>query len=262
MNSWTARLTHAPQRAPLVGSCLDLALKSFVILALAAAACWCWRRSAASAKHLGWLLAVVALLSLPCLSWILPAWRSPLWTVHAQSESLNELTVTLELAPSKTAFNSPAVAPLSSPPGTYSAGDRMQARAPRLAAHFQTGWAVFALAIWLCGVLLMLLWLVTSQLRLLLLRRSARPLCNEDWLSLLRQLCEELRIRRPVALLQSADDVMPATWGSLRPVILLPAEADGWPAERRRVVLLHELAHVKRWDCLTQMLARLACGLY
>jgi beta-lactamase regulating signal transducer with metallopeptidase domain len=260
MNSWTALLTHSLQRAPLVGSCLDLVLKSFVILALAAAACWCWRRSAASARHLGWLLAVVALLSLPCLSWILPAWRSPLWTVHAQSESLNELTVTLELAPSKTAFNSPAVAPLSSPPGTYSAGDRMQARAPRLAAHFQTGWVVSALAIWWCGVVLVLLWLATGQLRLLFLRRSARPLW--DWLPLLRQLCEQLRIRRPVTLLRSVEDVMPMTWGSLCPVIILPAEADEWTLERRRVVLLHELAHVKRWDCLTQILARLACALY
>jgi beta-lactamase regulating signal transducer with metallopeptidase domain len=242
---------------------LDLALKSFVILALAAAACWCWRRSAASARHLGWLLAVVALLCLPCLSWILPAWRSPLWTVGAQSESLNELTVTLELAPSKTALNSPATAPVSSPLGPHSAVGHVQgARSPRLAAHFQTAWAVSALAIWLCGVVLMMLWLASSQLRLLLLSRSARPLCNEDWLSLLRQLCEVLRIRRPVVLLQSADDVMPATWGSLRPIILLPAEADEWTLERRRVVLLHELAHVKRWDCLTQSLARLACALY
>ena len=55
---------------------------------------------------------------------------------------------------------------------------------------------------------------------------------------------------------------MPLTWGWIRPVVLLPGDAEGWPTERRRVVLLHELAHVKRLDCLTQQLAQLSCAVY
>jgi hypothetical protein len=55
---------------------------------------------------------------------------------------------------------------------------------------------------------------------------------------------------------------MPLTWGALRPSILLPAEADAWPEERRRVVLLHELAHVARRDCLVQTLAAVCCAAY
>ena len=42
----------------------------------------------------------------------------------------------------------------------------------------------------------------------------------------------------------------------------MPEDADRWPLERLRIVLLHELAHVKRRDCLTHVLAQLACALH
>src|SRR5260370_16847293 len=55
---------------------------------------------------------------------------------------------------------------------------------------------------------------------------------------------------------------MPLTWGILRPKLLLPEEADEWPDERRRAVLMHELAHVRRRDGLTQWLGLTACAAY
>jgi biopolymer transport protein ExbD len=79
---------------------------------------------------------------------------------------------------------------------------------------------------------------------------------------LLEEARARLRLRRAVRLLQSSDNPMPLTWGWWRPVILLPAEATNWPTERRGVVLLHELAHAKRWDCLTQTVAQTVCALY
>jgi hypothetical protein len=71
-----------------------------------------------------------------------------------------------------------------------------------------------------------------------------------------------LGLERPIILLQSKDDLMPVTWGWWRPIVLLPVEADEWSLARRRVVLLHELAHIKRRDCATQLVAHLACSFY
>jgi hypothetical protein len=67
---------------------------------------------------------------------------------------------------------------------------------------------------------------------------------------------------RRVELLGSATRVMPMTWGLWRARLLVPEQAAEWPAGQRRDVLLHELGHVRRWDCLTQLVSQLACAAY
>jgi carboxyl-terminal processing protease len=75
---------------------------------------------------------------------------------------------------------------------------------------------------------------------------------------MLPEICEQLLLKRQVNLVASDRRPMPMTWGICRPIILLPVEATGWTNERLRAVLLHELAHVQRFDCLTQGMAQLA----
>jgi DUF4097 and DUF4098 domain-containing protein YvlB len=60
----------------------------------------------------------------------------------------------------------------------------------------------------------------------------------------------------------SAQAGTPVTWGWIRPVVLFPSDAIGWPTDRRRAALQHELAHVARFDYLTQLLAQLTCALF
>lgn len=51
-------------------------------------------------------------------------------------------------------------------------------------------------------------------------------------------------------------------WGVFKPVVILPSQWRQWLTESRRLVLLHELAHVKRLDVVYQCVARLACALF
>ena len=69
------------------------------------------------------------------------------------------------------------------------------------------------------------------------------------------ELAAKLGLSRRVTLLEIRDSVVPMTWGVVRPVVLLPSESREWSHERRRFVLLHELAHVKRLDVLFQSIA-------
>jgi hypothetical protein len=55
---------------------------------------------------------------------------------------------------------------------------------------------------------------------------------------------------------------VPITWGIVYPVVLLPDDADAWPEERRRFVLVHEMAHVKRLDALTQLAGQIALAFF
>lgn len=47
----------------------------------------------------------------------------------------------------------------------------------------------------------------------------------------------------------------PITWGLMRPIIVMPAEASTWPASLRAAALAHERAHVARRDWAVHVLA-------
>jgi TonB family protein len=55
---------------------------------------------------------------------------------------------------------------------------------------------------------------------------------------------------------------MPMTFGVLRPAVFMPTDAIEWTEERRRIVLLHELAHIRRGDVAAHLFARVAFSLY
>src|SRR5206468_4034409 len=123
-------------------------------------------------------------------------------------------------------------------------------------------WTALIFPIWLSGVAAILLLLAVAIVRIMWLHRVTALVQDERWLGLVEDLSLELGLTRHVRLLQVKGPAMPMTWGIRRPAILLPAEADEWTAERRRDVLLHELAHVKRHDFLIQLIARIACAVY
>ena len=64
-----------------------------------------------------------------------------------------------------------------------------------------------------------------------------------------RRLCERMRIRRRVRILQVADITSPALTVGLRPCVLLPASLAGEDKRKERsFALRHELTHLKRGD--------------
>lgn len=140
-------------------------------------------------------------------------------------------------------------------------GAAMMAQAETPGARDVRGFALVFVA-WIAGTLFLLLRLAVGWLSVALLSRRARPLEGADWQRALREAHASIDTGRMVELRISAAVEAPLAWGIFNPVILLPAEAADWSAETRRMVLLHELAHIERDDNLLQLLAQLAAAWY
>jgi carboxyl-terminal processing protease len=119
----------------------------------------------------------------------------------------------------------------------------------------------FAL-VWLLGTCVTMLPLCLGLVCLRRLGRSSSLVTGGPLQVALLQAMDQLGVKCSVRLLESQLRSMPMTWGIWQPSILLPAGAYRWSTERLRIVLLHELAHVQRRDCLMRLLAQLARAAY
>jgi beta-lactamase regulating signal transducer with metallopeptidase domain len=124
-----------------------------------------------------------------------------------------------------------------------------------LAQYIVLAWATVA------GVGLMRVGASLWQIRRV--RRDCFPM-NPDLLGPeLRTLIDEYTRRRRISILVSGHLEVPTAIGFFRPAIVIPAWlADGADHEELKYVLLHELAHLQRWDDWTNLAQKLAKAVF
>ncbi len=124
------------------------------------------------------------------------------------------------------------------------------------AAAEPVSWVAVVGWMWLAASVVLLTALLVDIVRLIRLRRRCVP-AADAWRALTDALASSMGITRRIQVLQSTDPAILVAFGTLRPGIILPDGADDWPDDRRRIVLTHELAHIKRNDAAVQVAAEL-----
>jgi beta-lactamase regulating signal transducer with metallopeptidase domain len=272
---------------------LEASMKGTLILFAAALGAKILSRASAAARHFLWCTALGSLLVLPLLSLALPSWRVPVLpprrearpempapdaiasiapvadasgsragmraigvtsNADALSNEPSQLTRSFS-ASATTSFDAPAAISIESGPPSA------ESDAPSFAPRSLT-WTSALVLLWLLGVVVVLLPVAIGVARVRWLVRRSHPADARAWRDLAEELAPAMGIARAVRILESDAHAMPMTFGTLHPVILVPAGAEAWPEGRRRDVLLHELAHVQRHDALTQRIAQLTCAIH
>ncbi|MCI0634559.1 MAG: HEAT repeat domain-containing protein, partial [Actinobacteria bacterium] len=116
--------------------------------------------------------------------------------------------------------------------------------------------------LWLIGASAILARLVVGMVTLRRYSRSARPAIGPSWEAACEWARSRLLLDTPVRILVSDEVSMPLAAGVVHSVVLMPQESEHWPDERRRAVLLHEMAHIKRRDVLPHLMAWVVCALW
>jgi beta-lactamase regulating signal transducer with metallopeptidase domain len=124
----------------------------------------------------------------------------------------------------------------------------------RAFSRWLSRWSFWLAAVWLAGVLLMLVRSAVCLGGASRLRSAARPCTDAAVLRVLEEVRSALAVTRRVRLAVCALVKSPAVLGILRPVILVPSVVvTGMSPEQLRIVLAHELAHVRRHDYLANL---------
>jgi beta-lactamase regulating signal transducer with metallopeptidase domain/HEAT repeat protein len=249
-------------------SVLMILAKATVVLLAALGVTRAMERGSAVSRHLVWFVSLGALLLIPLLA----SW-SPIRLAILPSEtaalSLGAPTSGGPITPG-TPSEAPMVAPVISGPASPISSPRVEtaANTVRDIVSPKTAWfgilsdPKLLFGIWATVAVLFAGWLAFGAMSVRRIIRRSRPLESQDWMNPLWEVADRLELDTAPRLVRSDDAKMPFACGLLRPTIVLPAESDSWTLDRRRAVLLHELAHVRRRDLVGHTVGRFACALY
>ncbi len=256
----------------------DLAVKATFVFLATGAVLLLMRRASAATRHRVGTFGLGAALLLPLLSAALPQVTVPILpdvrpaapsrsVVPFDAETATVATEAREISwrqlaltvPEKTvvAPESDALAPATRAP----APEQIPAPAPARPSK-PVPWLELGLALWTVGALAVGVRLFVGWSRVRRIGREARPIHDREWIEERDAAARRLDLSREVAIVESPAVPVAMTSGLLRPLLMLGRAARQWAVERRRVVLLHELAHVKRADWPALIVAEMALAAY
>ncbi|MDB6006822.1 MAG: hypothetical protein JWR15_3809 [Prosthecobacter sp.] len=218
---------------PLIFHVLDLLAKSsgIVLLAFATQSVW---RSASAAQRCGvWLAAFFVLLLLP----VTLLWQ-PLWSIAlmqpAAEVPLPELGSALMQGTSSLTVQA--------------AQAEAQSWLPSLSA------AQWMALVWFTGFVCLLAHRMIGSLQLRRLTSQSQPVQDKRTLACAADVAADLGVERGISLRIASSVTVPLTWGFIKPVLLLPADALEWDDARLEAALRHEMGHIRHGDALTRLI--------
>ncbi len=214
---------------------LDLLVKGTAILLLGFACITFLRRHSAAQRSLAWLAVFAVMLVLPLAVFVRPVWTMPVLLVRAPMK----LAAPVHEIENRAAAPRAETSASSEPP-----------------AEPWSIWQWMAM-VYAAGVACVLAFRLIGSWQLRRLKGGAT-----GPVALIQSLVSEMNPPRRVGLLCSARITVPMTWGTYKPVLMLPMSCVEWSDADLRAALEHELAHIRHGDAARRWLGTLVSALW
>ncbi len=242
---------------PLLKFLVNTTLKSITIFAVAGLLAFYFRQKSAAVRGFVWVMAIVGCLIVPLFSLILPKWEvnvlpeTPI--IRYETQRLAEISqvpaTPISIAPSQLPSEQVSSKQVTLAPPQPKVETKRSSILPIIS------WTNWIGIVWACIGVFFLTRLIVGIGTVWHI-----SICAHDFSIAIDQL--RLNWNRKFSVRLSDRITVPMMWGIFRPVILLPTNAANWQTDRLRAVLLHETAHIKRWDWLIQTIAQITCAAY
>lgn len=115
--------------------------------------------------------------------------------------------------------------------------------------------------VWLAITLFLLGRLIAKLTRLKHLRQTSSLQTGDNINFLMQETAGNFGYEKQFVTILRNDAVeVPVAWGLFRHFIIIPKDFEKLPAENCRLILIHELAHIKRYDFVTRIFAEILCA--
>ena len=212
------------------------------------------RRRRAAERHALWAAVLVGVLIVPLLGLVLPG-------LHLPERSVVITDLVVPPVAERSAIEGFAVSPIEPLEAVDSVAPLGSASAVSRDNTSSLNISILMLCAWILGAAFFAGRYGLGAARFLLTARRAEALDTSTLPAGFQSQVSSARLDARLRVTVAHNETMPMTWGWRRPVILLPAAAKVWSANRLEVVLMHELGHVIRRDALTQAIGQLVCAL-